>query len=205
MYPETDIPPILVTNEEIENVIKKIPKSWDESLIELQKKYELNPQLSEQIFDSQFIGLFEEIVEKIKVNPTFVVSILCSSITNLERSGLNLKLLQNEEIIKSFQFLETGKITKESIEMIFQDIMAGKSKTIEEAMKNTAIEAVKKATLDKIIEEIVEKNQDIIKNQKERSIGPLMGIAMKELRGKVSGEMVNNILLKNIKEKLENN
>ena len=205
MYPETDIPPILVTNEEIENAIKKIPKSWDESLIELQKKYELNPQLSEQIFDSQFIGLFEEIVEKIKVNPTFVVSILCSSITNLERSGLNLKLLQNEEIIKSFQFLETGKITKESIEMIFQDIMAGKSKTIEEAMKNTAIEAVKEAILDKIIEEIVEKNQDIIKNQKERSIGPLMGIAMKELRGKVSGEMVNNILLKNIKEKLENN
>ena len=112
MYPETDIPPILVTNEEIENASKKIPKSWNESLMDLQKKYELNPQLSEQIFDSRYIELFEEIVEKIKVNPTFVASILCSSITNLERSGLNSKLLQNKEIIKSFQLLETEKIAK---------------------------------------------------------------------------------------------
>ena len=205
MYPETDIPPILVTNEEIENAREKIPKSWDESLMELQKKYELNPQLSEQIFDSQFIGLFEEIVERSKVNPTFVASILCSSITNLERTGMNLKLLQNKEIMKSFQLLATGRIAKESIEIIFKDIMAGKSKTVEEAMKNTAIKTINETTVERIIEEIVEKNHDIIKNQKERSVGPLMGIAMKELRGKVSGEIVNSLLLKNIRKQLKNN
>jgi glutamyl-tRNA(Gln) amidotransferase subunit E len=80
--------------------------------------------------------------------------------------------------------------------------MAGKAKTIEEAMRNTAIEAVNESDLENIIQEIVEKNQDIIKNQKERAVGPLMGIAMKELRGKASGEMINNLLLKNIKKKL---
>ena len=32
-----------------------------------------------------------------------------------------------------------------------------------------------------------------------------MGIAMKELRGKVSGETVNKLLLKNIKKKLASN
>ena len=50
---------------------------------------------------------------------------------------------------------------------------------------------------------MVDKNQEIIKNQKERAIGPLMGIAMKELRGKASGEIINNLLLENIKKKLE--
>ena len=205
MYPETDIPPILVTNEEIVWAKKNIPKSWDESLLELQKKYELNSQLSEQIFDSHFIELFEKIIKKTKVNPTFVASILCSTITSLERNGLNSKLLGNEEIIKSFQLLEVGKIAKESIEMIFENIMAGKSQTTEEAMKNALIETVNESDLEKIIKEIVEKNQDIIKNQKERSIGPLMGIAMKELRGKASGEIVNSLLLKNIKKKLEDN
>ena len=58
--------------------------------------------------------------------------------------------------------------------------------------------------MEEIIKKIVENNQEIIKNQKERAVGPLMGIAMKELRGKVSGELVNNLLLKNIKKKLEN-
>jgi len=86
--------------------------------------------------------------------------------------------------------------------MIFENIMDAKSQTIEEAMKNASIVAVNESDLEKIIEEIVERNQDIVKNQKERAVGPLMGIAMKELRGKASGEMVNKLLLKNIKKKL---
>mgnify|MGYP003970790617 FL=1 len=204
MYPETDIPPVIISNDELENAKKNIPKSWDESLLELQKKYELNPQLSEQIFDSRYIELFEKIVEKIKINPTFVASILCSLITNLERSGLNSKLLKNEDIEKSFQLLDSGDIAKESIEIIFESIMAGKSQSTLDAMKNTSIEAVKESDVEEIIKKIVENNQEIIKNQKERAVGPLMGITMKELRGKASGELVNNLLLKNIKKKLEN-
>ena len=113
-------------------------------------------------------------------------------------------MLQNEDIVKSFELLEVGKISKESIEIIFENIMAGKAKNTEEAMKNTAIEAVNESDLEKIIEEIVEKNQEIIINQKERAVGPLMGIAMKKLRGKASGEIVNKLLLKNIKKKLAN-
>jgi len=205
MYPETDIPPILVTKKELEIAKSKIPKSWDESIQDLRKKYSLNLQLAEQIFDSQYIDLFEKISESTKVNPTFVASILCSSITNLERNGLNAKLLDDEEILKTFEFLDSGKITKESVEIIFEDIMGGKSKTIEEAIKNTSIESLDETKLEKIIKKITIEKKDMIKNQKERSIGPLMGIAMKDLRGKASGETINKLLLKSIKEILEDN
>jgi glutamyl-tRNA(Gln) amidotransferase subunit E len=204
MYPETDIPPILVTKDELETAENNIPKPWDESIIDLQKKYDINAQLAEQIFDSQYIDLFEKIVKKISVNPTFIASILCSSITKLERNGLNSKLLKNEEITKSFEFLESGKITKESIDIIFENIMEGKSRTVDEAIKNTSIETVNKAKLERIIEKIINENKEIIQNQKERALGPLMGIAMKELRGNAPGELVNNLLLKNIKKILEN-
>ncbi len=204
MYPETDIPPIIITKKELLEAEENIPKSWDDSIKELETKYKLNPQLAEQIFDSRYIGLFEKIVEKIKTNPTFVASILCSTITNLERSGLNSDLLKNEEILKLFNLLEDGEIAKESIEIIFESIMSGKSKTTEEAMKNASIESVNEEEIEKIIVDIVEKNEGIIKNQKERAVGPLMGIVMKELRGKASGEIINSLLLKNIKKKLEN-
>jgi len=203
MYPETDIPPIIITKEELSEAEKNIPKSWDESIKEIETKYKINPQLAEQIFDSRYIGLFENIIKKINTNPTFVASILCSSITNLERSGLDSNLLKNEEISKLFQLLEKGEISKESIEIILENIMSGKSKTVKEAIENTSIESISEIDLEKIIEGIVEKNESIIKNQKERAIGPLMGIVMKELRGKASGEMINNLLLKNIKKKLE--
>lgn len=204
MYPETDIPPILISKKELEDARKNIPKSWNESIKDLQTRYEINEQLAEQIFDSRYIELFEKIVEKTKINAMFVASILCSTITNLERNGLNANLLQNDDIVKTFELLDIGKIAKESIEIIFENIMAGKAKTTEEAMKNTSIEVVNESDLEKIIAEIVETNQEIIKNQKERAVGPLMGIAMKKLRGKASGEMINNLLLKNIKKKLAN-
>ena len=203
MYPETDIPPIFVTDNELELAKENIPKPWDESILELQKNYNLNPQLAEQIFDSQYLEIFEKISNKNKVNPTFVASVLCSTITNLERNGLNPNFLKNEEIIKSFECLEDGKITKESIEIIYENIMSGKSRTVEEAITNTSIESVNEEELENTIEKIIKENQQIVQNQKERAIGPLMGIAMKDLRGKASGEIVNKLLLKNIKRILE--
>ena len=205
MYPETDIPPIIITKKELDDAKKNLPKSWDESLYDLQKKYDLNLQLAEQIFDSAYLEIFEKICEKTSIIPTFIASILCSTITSLERNGLNSQLLRNEEIAKTFEFLAKGKIAKESIEIIFENIMAGKSKTIEDAIENTSIEIVSKEEFEKVIENIIITNKEIIQNQKERSVSPLMGIAMKELRGKVSGEMVNSLLLEKIKKFLENN
>ena len=202
MYPETDIPPIIITERELINAEENIPKLWDEAIKEIEIKYEMNQQLAEQIFDSKYIELFENITKKIKTNPTFVASILCSTITNLERKGLDSNLLKNQEIFKLFELLEKGEIAKESIEIIFENIMSKKSKSVKEAMKNASIESINEKDLDQIIKDIVDKNQEIIKNQKERAIGPLMGIVMKELRGKASGEIINKLLLKNIKKKL---
>lgn len=199
MYPETDIPPIIISESELDEARKNIPKSWDESIQEIKSKFNVNQQLAEQILDSPYSELFEKITEKVRVNPTFIASILCSSITNMERSGLNSKLLKDEEIIKSFEFLEDEKIAKESIEMIFENIMAGKAETVEDAMKNISIKTINTDELEHILEEIVQKNENMVKNQKERAIGPLMGIAMKELRGKVSGETINTVLLQKIK------
>ena len=203
MYPETDIPPIIITKEELDEARRNIPKSWNESIKELEIKHKINPQLAEQIFDSRYSELFEKIVDETRSNSTFVASILCSSITKLERNGLNSNLLKNNDIVKSFQLLEEGKIAKESIEIIFEHIMSGKSNSVEEALKNTSMEVVDETVVEEIIKNIVETNQEIIKNQKERALGPLMGITMKKLRGKASGEMINNLLLKNIKKKLE--
>ena len=205
MYPETDIPPIIIDKDELINAEKNIPKLWDDSIKEIETKYKMNLQLAEQIFDSKYMELFEKIIKKIKTNPTFVASILCSTITNLERNGLDSNLLKNDDIFKLFKLLEKGEIVKESIEIIFENIMSKKSRNVEEAMKNASIESINEEDLDEIIKDIVDKNQEIIKNQKERAIGPLMGIVMKELRGKASGEKINNLLLKNIKKKLEDN
>jgi len=202
MYPETDIPPIILSEEEIKNAKTKVPKSWNESLEELQQKYQLNTQLAEQIFDSQYLDLFEDICSDKNSSPNFVASILCSTITNLERKDLDSKLLKPEEIRKTFQLLNLGKITKESIEIIFEGIMSGKATSIEEAMHKSSISKLNDEDLENICTSVIQDNFAIIDGQGIRAISPLMGNVMKVVRGKASGEKVNQILKKKIKDYL---
>lgn len=203
MYPETDIPPVAVSKEELEEAGKNVPKSWDESVAELQARFKINAQLAEQVFDSRYAELFEEIAGNVSVSPAFVASVLCSSITSLERSGLDPGLLRDAEIAKAFKFLEDGRIAKESVGMIFESIMAGKSSTVEEAVGEASIKTVGGADLEGIIGEVIGRNTGIIDRLGERASGPLMGMVMKELRGKAPGQTVNRLLLEGIRGRLQ--
>ncbi|TLX65600.1 MAG: Glu-tRNA(Gln) amidotransferase GatDE subunit E, partial [Thaumarchaeota archaeon] len=203
MYPETDIPPIIVEKNKLEEIQNKIPKSWEETISELQNTYQLNHQLTMQIFDSDYLDLFESICKDKRISPNFVASVLCGTITNLERQGLDSKLLKNNEIEKAFSLLADDKIAKESLEIIFESIMSGKTHTVSEAIEKTSINKVDSSELEKILDELVNANLKIIEEQGPRSIGPLMGIAMKTMRGKVDGQKINQLLEEKIKRKLD--
>jgi glutamyl-tRNA(Gln) amidotransferase subunit E len=200
MYPETDIPSISVMPEEVKLAMENIPKSWDESISEIQQNYNLNPQLSEQIFDSEYMELFEKICENKKNSPNYVASILCSTITNLERNGLDAMLLKPEHIIESFELLASGKIPKESLEIIFESIMSGKSRNVSTAMQSTDVSSMSEEELNEILDKIIQNNIDLVKKLGENAITTIMGIAMKEVRGKASGKIVNDLLRKKISE-----
>jgi len=200
MYPETDIPSISVLPEEIKLARENIPKSWDDSIAEIQKKYNLNSQLSEQIFDSEYMELFEKICENKKNSTNFVASILCSTITNLQRKGFDALLLKPEHITELFELLADDKIPKESLEIIFENIMSGKSDTVSDAIQSTAVTSMNEGELNAILDEIIQKNMELVKELGENAITTLMGIAMKQVRGKASGQTVNVLLRKKIQE-----
>ena len=199
MYPETDIPTVKVTNEELVQVRSNIPKSWEESIRELEEKYQINNQLAEQIFDSEYFEIFEKICSKKQNSPNFVVSVLCSTITNLERSGLDSSLLNNEQIMMTFELLGQEKINKESIQIIFEQIMSKKVNDVLQALENASITQLTENELDSILDKIIQDNTDKIKQEQMRALSGIMGIAMKEVRGKASGKIINQKL----KEKIQ--
>jgi glutamyl-tRNA(Gln) amidotransferase subunit E len=200
MYPETDIPPVLVTDGEFAAAKNSIPKSWDETISDLQKKYGLNGQLAEQIFDSDYMDLFEEICAN-KQNPNFVASVLCSTITNLQRKGLDAELLKQEHITRVFEMLAENKITKESIEIIFEAIMSAKTGSPDEFVQSSS--SFDDNELEKFLDDLVSDNIQTIHSQGLHSTGMLMGLAMKSLRGKVSGEKLSKLLESRVAKILE--
>ena len=199
MYPETDIPTVKVSDKELAEARSNIPKSWEESIRELEEKYQINNQLAEQIFDSEYFEIFEKICSKKQNSPNFVVSILCSTITNLERSGLDSSLLNDEQIMKTFELLGQEKINKESIQIIFEQIMSKKANDVIHALENASITQLTEDELDKILDNIIQNNTDKIDQEQMHALSGLMGLTMKEVRGKASGKMINQKL----KEKIE--
>jgi glutamyl-tRNA(Gln) amidotransferase subunit E len=203
MYPETDIPTIKVSKDELEVAKSNIPKSWDESILEIKNKYKINQQLSEQIFDSEYFDLFEKNCNNNKNSPNFIASVLCSTIVNLQRNGLDSSLLKHEEISNTFDLLNSDKISKESVEIIFEQIMSGKAVSASEAVKNASIRNMSEDELNKILDMIILNNSDKIQQDGIRSLTSLMGIAMKQVRGQTSGNLVNTLLLRKINKLLE--
>jgi glutamyl-tRNA(Gln) amidotransferase subunit E len=199
MYPETDIPTVKVSDKELAEARSNIPKSWEESIRELEEKYQINNQLAEQIFDSEYFEIFEKICSKKQNSPNFVVSILCSTITNLERSGLDSNLLNDEQIMKTFELLEQEKINKESIQIIFEQIMSKKVNDVIHALENASITQLTEDELDNILDKIIQNNTDKIEQEQMRALSGLMGLVMKEVRGKASGKIINQKL----KEKIQ--
>lgn len=148
--------------------------------------------------------LFEKICENKKNSPTFVASVLSSTITNLQRQGLNSQFLKDSEIKTTFQLLAEGRISKESLEIIFESIMSGKLKSVDEVIQKLSLGNIDEEKLNQVLDEIIQRNSDLIEKQGQRSIGPIMGIAMKELRGKADGETINKLLKEKINLALKN-
>jgi glutamyl-tRNA(Gln) amidotransferase subunit E len=200
MYPETDILPIPVDSQFLCNLKQDIPLSWNDLINNIMQKYALNKKLSEHIFDSQYYDIFEKIVLTSKsITPTFIASKLTEDIVSLSRNNLDKSLLTYDMIIEIFDKLDKGSIAKESVSLIFEQIMKKESKSVKDALNSLNLTEINDEELNTILDKILDDNVKIIKEKGINSIGALMGKSMNILRGKVDGYKINEYL----KQKLE--
>jgi glutamyl-tRNA(Gln) amidotransferase subunit E len=200
MYPETDIPPIQINNSVIDSLIDKVPKSWDENVNTLARKYSLNRKHAEQIFDSNYLGIFEEIASLTKVQPTFIVSKLTEDLINFERQGLDTTVLTDEIIIDVFRRLDAGTIARESIALIFEKILRKESITIDQVIEGLGITTISDQEMEMTIDKVLEENMPVIRAKGMASLGMLMGRSMSVLRGKIDGQKINSTLRKKLEQ-----
>jgi len=198
MYPETDIPPIPITEQTLDSVKDSVPKSWDAFVNELNTKYGLNKTLAEKIFDSDYLAIFEEIATGTKVQPTFIASTLTESLVSLERRGLDMTQLNSHKIWFTFEKLNKGEIAKESVVQIFEEIMKKEATDVDEAIAKLGLKAISDEQLNEILDRIVQDNAQVIAEKGTGAMSILMGKAMNTLRGKVDGQKINTLLKQKI-------
>jgi len=195
MYPETDIPYISIDENKLKELSKHIPQPWNVVIDQIHKKYGINKTLAENIFDSQYFSLFENIVSHTSINPSFIVSKLTEDLVSLEREGYDSSILSHDELFHLFVELDKSRISKESIPIILEKLLKKEGGAVDEIISSFGSEGVTEEYVDKMINKIIEENEAVISQKGLDSIGLLMGRCMSILRGKIDGEKVNKKLV----------
>lgn len=199
MYPETDVLPIKIDDLILESLKGSVPKSFDSYIQDLMQRYQLNQKLALEIFDSDRLKLFEDIIKDTKVQPTFVASKITEDLTSLRRKGLNTDRLSDQTIKIVFQLLDEGDLAKESIPIILETMLMKDLDDVKQAIQILGLEQISEIEVNEIIDKIITDNMALIKEKGRDSLGTLMGRSMSLLRGRVDGKKVSSIL----KSKLE--
>lgn len=201
MYPETDVPPVKISEKLTQKIKKRLPETWDKKLSKFKTKLKLSNELANQILRSEYLTLFEKIVEKIEVSPSLVASTFVSTLKDLKkREKIPVEKITDEHFIQLFKLIEKKKLVKEAIPDILKRIAKQPGKSVEEfVVKMLPVEEV-----EKIVNRIVKEKKSYIEKEGEKAIKGIMGLVMKETRGKVSGKIVSKIVVKKVKSVLEN-
>ena len=199
MYPETDIPPMLITRELVEEIRAKLPESAEKRLQRLMKDYGLNAKLAGQILESEYSLLFENIMKETGVSGTIVAVFLTESLKALKREGVAVENVTEEQIKAIFQSVGTGELAKEVISDVFVWLSKNKGKTVRDCVEALDLRMLSKEKLAVLVDQVIAENKHSIEKGGKNAFGLVMGLVMKEARGKANPHEVSMI----VKQKLQ--
>ena len=198
MYPETDVPPIKITREYVERLREKLPELPEKKVKRLMGSYGINEKLARQLLDSGYDELFEVIVRETNVTPTVVAATLTETFKSLKRDGVKIEALTNKQIIEVFRLVGLEKTSKEAIPEIVKWLTEHENAEPMEAVRELGLTMISDEELEPIIDEYLNKNMDLIMKRGLGALGALMGMVMRDLRGRVKPKTVSRM----IKEKI---
>lgn len=200
MYPETDIPPVEVTEDYITKINSQLPELPEQKFQRLLTEYKLNRKLARQVLNSKYSQLFETIIRESTVSPTTVAVFLTETLKSLKRDGAQVDKLSESQIRDIFHQLSSGELTKEALSEVTVWLSRHREKSIQQAIESLGLKVISEKKLRRFIEGIIKDNQDLIQERGENSFGTLMGVIMKEMRGRVDAALASQVLKEKLKE-----
>ncbi|MCD6474301.1 MAG: Glu-tRNA(Gln) amidotransferase subunit GatE [Thermoplasmata archaeon] len=200
MYPETDVPPIRISRRRINKIKAMLPEMPEEKIRRMVSQYRISMEEARQLVYSGRDELFEEMAAKYGYEKV-VARILLNVLSEMEKEGydVNEAIARLDDVMHG---LKNGMYAKEATDVLLRYLAANKEASMEEAIEKCGIKAMSMDELKNIVRKVVNEKKDLIKERKERAISPLMGILMKELRGKADGALINKLLREEVKKLL---
>ena len=200
MYPETDVPPINISRERMEDVRNNLPELPEEIEVRLVKQYGINAQQANQMVRQDRYELFEALCQ-IDGMASIAATTLLNTYGELETAGIEISAFNEKRMLDLFRMLSEAKFAKEALPAILRE-MGTSGCDAAAAVKKLGLESVDESEAIAIIAKIVNERADFVKEKGMGAVGGLMGPVMGALRGKLDGKRANEILMQEVKKLL---
>lgn len=186
MYPETDLRP--VNSRRLIIIIEKMTPETIDRRVERYVSMGVSRELAIQAVKSPQAELIDRLIEKYggKVPPSIIISTILMTLKNLQKEGVDISKISEEDIEECIRLLAEKIIVKEAIPEILKQV-AEKNMRPEEIVKKLGIRRLS-------YEEVLEHVKKIIEQVKTRDLNKLLGACMRELRGKADVEDVRRAI-----------
>ncbi len=197
MYPDTDLPPIEITEERL----TRLEKTTAELPYIQYKKYKgmgLPSGLANQLVNSKWRHLFEYAVNTHQLRATVIASFFTGFIKHLQRQGYKLHN-PSDAFWKEF-------IDRYSDKDLYKEALVAITKRtiIQDEELEDVVNPMKPKSdqeTDMLIQDLINTNQNIVYKHPEKKIDYLMGLIMYRYAGLINPAIVKEKLISKLEEK----
>ncbi|MEM2142278.1 MAG: Glu-tRNA(Gln) amidotransferase subunit GatE [Candidatus Thorarchaeota archaeon] len=205
MYPETDVRPVKISQSRLRSILETLPEPLDKKEQRFTSEYGLSRELARQIVRSPHLDLFEHILSSVNVPATLVATTLENTLVSLKREGCPTDNLSDSALLEVFRAVSAGRISPDQLPDLLRIIAEQPSTGVEQAISSMATSSTSTDDALRLIRRVVNERIDYVLARGENASAGLMGIVMKELRGKIDGKTVKQLLDNEIWQALNQN
>ena len=203
-FPEPDLIPIRITDEQISEIKKNLPELPETMKARFIKSYGLSEENADLVAINKETAIFFEEVLTYKVDPKNAVNwiggdffaLLNKNDVNIYESKVTPKHIA--DIIKNIEEQKiSGPSAKKLLEIVWEN-----GKEVENIIQDEGMEQISNDDeIEKILDEVISENQkqfNQLKDGKDRLQGFFVGQVMKKTSGSASPKIVNRLLSKKL-------
>jgi glutamyl-tRNA(Gln) amidotransferase subunit E len=200
MYPETDVPPMGISPQQLAQIRAGLPPPREVVMQELLTKYQLNRKLASQLIESDYLDVFKRVCSEQGIAPSFVATVLTENLKSLHREGVPVSELTTKHLESVFSAIRAGTVAKEAAPTILAWLSKNSARMVEDAIRGLGMRMLSEQELLRIIDKTIESNADLITQKGEGAYGKIMGLVMTEVRGSADPAAVTSLIRTRIRE-----
>ena len=203
-FPDPDLLPIILTNEQIDKIKQGLPELPQAKLNRFSSDYNLPIEDARLLVqDMNVANYYEQVVNKSqepKLSANWVIVELLGALNKNDQTIQDCPV-STQDLGQLVLRIKDGTISGKIAKSIFAELLSG-VKDVDQIIEQKGLKQISDSSeLENIVNEIIKNNQkqfDDLKNGKSKLMGFFVGQIMKMTKGKANPQQVNEIIGKKL-------